>query len=86
MTVIVYTRFQEKFKKIGSKSTEKSPKIMRSWLIIFNLTASIVRDKWGCSTVTYSLGGGGLNNALRSVVKVTLKSVIKKNRPNKRYC
>ena len=26
---------------MGSKLTEKSPKIMRSWLIIFNLTASI---------------------------------------------
>ena len=28
-------------KEIGSKLTEKSPKIMRSWLIIFNLRASI---------------------------------------------
>ena len=32
----------QNFKKIGSKLTEKSPKIMRSWLIIFNLTASIM--------------------------------------------
>ena len=29
------------FKVIGSKLTGKSPKIMRSWLIILNLTASI---------------------------------------------
>ena len=32
----------QNFKEIGSKLTEKSLKIMRSWLIIFNLTASIV--------------------------------------------
>ena len=31
----------QNFKKIGLKLTEESPKIMRSWLIIFNLTASI---------------------------------------------
>ena len=31
----------QNFREIGSKLTEKSPKIMRSWLIIFNLTASM---------------------------------------------
>ena len=35
----------QNFKKIGSKLTEKSPKIMRSCLIIFNLTASIVTSR-----------------------------------------
>ena len=34
------------FKEIGSKLTEKSPKIMRSRLIIFNLTASIGPCCW----------------------------------------
>ena len=31
----------QNLKKIGSEFTEKSLEIMRSWLIIFNLTASI---------------------------------------------
>ena len=32
----------EKLMEIGSELTEKLPKIMRSWQIIFNLTGSIV--------------------------------------------
>ena len=31
----------QNFKKISLELREKSPKIMRSWLVIFNLTASI---------------------------------------------
>ena len=37
-------------REIGSKLTEKSPKIMRSWLIIFYLTASILRFTLNSST------------------------------------
>ena len=37
----IFFKFCKKnFKEIGSKLTEKSPKIMRSWLINFKLTAS----------------------------------------------
>ena len=31
----------QNFEEIGAKLTGKSPKIMQSWLIIFNLTATI---------------------------------------------
>ena len=34
----------QNFQKIGSKLTEKSPKIIRSWLNIFNLTAGLIKQ------------------------------------------